>query len=112
MLSGKSQIDKIIDEKNSAFKVLIATKNKLLASCKKAEKFVDSNKNDINKKEEEIREKLNMNIALESQVKHMQASVKETNRIINPNAEVEEEATEAPKEEDSGRVAADHTAVS
>ena len=79
-----SQLDKIMKEKNSAFKVLVATQKKLAASCTKAEKFIDKNLNEINKKEQEILNKKDMNLALKDQVKHMEASIAETNRIVNP----------------------------
>ena len=98
---GKSQLDKIVAEKNSAFKVLIATKNKLVASCKKAQKFQDDNKNEIHKKEQEIKEKQDVNVALQSQIKHMEASIAETDRIVNPV--LEEESDEGSSQEADGR---------
>jgi septal ring factor EnvC (AmiA/AmiB activator) len=100
---GKSQLDTIMAEKNSAFKVLIATKNKLVASCQKAKKFTDKNLNQINKKEQEIKDKHDMNAALDSQVKHMEASIAETDRIVNPVIveEISDDKPEVKKEEGS-----------
>ncbi len=80
----RTQLNQIMAEKNSAFKVLIATKNKLVASCKKATVFIDKNLNEINKKEQEIIGKKDVNLALDSQIKHMEASIAETDRIVNP----------------------------
>lgn len=80
----KSQSDVILKEKNAAFKVLIATKKKLEATCQKASKFINTNKNEIQKKENEIQAKKDMNSSLEGQIAHMQASIAETDRIINP----------------------------
>lgn len=80
----KTQLNQILAEKNSAFKVLIATKKKLLASCKKATVFIDKNLNEINKKEQEIVSTKDVNLALDSQIKHMEASIAETDKIVNP----------------------------
>lgn len=80
----KSQSDVILKEKNAAFKVLIATKKSLEATCQKASKFINTNLNEIQKKEDEIKGKKELNSVLEGQIAHMQASIAETDRIINP----------------------------
>lgn len=83
----KSQSDVILKEKNAAFKVLIATKKSLEATCQKASKFINDNLNEIQKKQDEIKAKEEMNSSLEGQISHMQASIAETDRIINPKIE-------------------------
>lgn len=80
----KSQSDVILKEKNAAFKVLIATQKKLEATCQKALSFIDTNKNEIQKKQNEIAAKEDMNLALGGQINVMKASIAETERIINP----------------------------
>lgn len=104
MLGVKSQLDKIIAEKNSAFKVLIATKDKLVASCKKAQKFTEKNLNEINQKKQEIIAKKEMNLALQLQVLHMEASISETDRIVNPVIEGASDG-EADRPRDDGKAA-------
>ena len=80
----KDQLESIIKEKNSAFKVLIETQNKLKKSCDKAVAFINLNVDGISKKEEEITALRDSNLLLEDQMNLMSASIKQTDAIINP----------------------------
>ena len=84
------QLGKIIKEKNAAFKVLIDTQNKLRKSCDKAVTFINTNMNDIVKKEDEIGTLKDSNTSLDDQVKLMEASISQTDLIINPVIAIEE----------------------
>jgi RecJ-like exonuclease len=80
----KNQLDKVVAEKNAAMSIFVVTKNKFEASCKKAKAFIDKNLNEINKKEQEIISKQDVNLALQDQIVHMESSVAQINTIINP----------------------------
>jgi len=81
---NKDQIKEIIKEKNSAFKVLVDTQNKLKKSCEKAAIFISGNYDEVMKKETEISTLKTLNTSLDDQVKMMEASIKQTEMIINP----------------------------
>jgi hypothetical protein len=93
----KNQLETVLAEKNSAMKVFVITKNKFVASCKKAQSFLDTNLNEINKKEQEILEKKDLNVAIGDQMKSMEASIVQIDTILNPVVVKVEDAGEDVK---------------
>ena len=89
------QVNQILKEKNSAFKILIDTQNKLKKSCEKAFGFIGKNEAEIVTKQEEITSLSDVNGSLNGQIKAMEASIQQTESIINPPiAETPDESKE------------------
>lgn len=78
---------RVIDRQRSkALKVLTETKKKLEHTVKFARDFIATNKNEIALKLAEVDQIHSVNADLESSVQQMEASITETNKILNPGA--------------------------
>lgn len=78
------QLKAIDNQRNSALKTLITTKNKLVECAEKARSYIAKNNLDVDVKNDELYKLRETNNSLESNIVLIEASIAVADKIINP----------------------------
>lgn len=78
------QLSYVVKKRFKAFRVFEDAKKKLLETVEDAEEFKSKNSSDIENLNEEMKEKSQINLMLDSHILYLNNSITEIDQIINP----------------------------